>query len=104
MPETQKPTCTCPDLDPPYASSFGHYSGPGEPCPLASPAHGVPMSATRIVPVDNKRPGQRLVCISCGQMIDADKAFADLNGEPFKAYYHHGCLPWQPTVPQEVSR
>lgn len=30
------PVCTCPDLPAGgYAGSFGHYAGPGEPCPLA---------------------------------------------------------------------
>lgn len=47
----------------------------------------------RCVPVDNPRPGQRLQCAACYAMVDADKAWADLNGEAFKAYYHNGCRP-----------
>ena len=50
----------------------------------------------RIVKVDHPRPGQRLVCAACRSMIDADKAFADLDGKAFEAYYHHGCIPWEP--------
>jgi len=35
-PATGSPACTCPDLPMGgYAGSFGHYAGPGEPCPLA---------------------------------------------------------------------
>lgn len=31
--------CECPGpLDPPYASTWGHYDGP-QPCPLAGPRH-----------------------------------------------------------------
>ena len=48
---------------------------------------------TRIVPVDHPRPGQRFKCANCREMIDADKAFADLDGTPFEAYYHSGCRP-----------
>ena len=37
------------------------------------------------------QPGQRLLCASCGKMKEARKMFADLDGEPFKAYYCSEC-------------
>lgn len=46
----------------------------------------------RMVPIYPKpQEGLRVLCILCNQWVTATEALADLDGEPFKAYYHAGC-------------
>ena len=43
-------------------------------------------------------PGFVAVCLTCGRVIPAGTAkIADLDGEPFKAYYHTTCVPIERT-------
>ncbi len=37
--------------------------------------------------------GQRVTCLACGHTLNLNDAFADRDGEPFKAYYHQGHIP-----------
>jgi hypothetical protein len=46
----------------------------------------------KLQPMNDPRPGQQVQCIHCHKMIDADEAICDLDGVPFKAYYHDACL------------
>jgi len=34
-----------------------------------------------------------VICIECGHRVKLDNAYADLHGEPYKAYYCDGCNP-----------
>jgi hypothetical protein len=36
--------------------------------------------------------GQRVRCQCCGAIVRLDVAYADLDGEPFKAYYCPDCV------------
>ncbi len=35
--------------------------------------------------------GQKVTCLSCGHTLKLENAWADLDGEAFKAYYHPAC-------------
>ena len=39
----------------------------------------------------NPRPQQTVQCCHCFKMIKADKAIIDLDGVPYKSYYHEKC-------------
>jgi formate dehydrogenase maturation protein FdhE len=46
----------------------------------------------RLVPVTkNMWNGVKLICVSCLQINDSEYMWADLDGEPFKAYYCNPC-------------
>lgn len=49
----------------------------------------------KITPMNDPRPGQAVICIQCSEYIYADREtiLCDLEGVPFKAYYHKKCLP-----------
>lgn len=49
----------------------------------------------KIVPMNDPRPGQAVICLECQKPIYADREtiLADLEGAPYKAYYHDACLP-----------
>jgi len=44
-------------------------------------------------PIAFNVPGLRLQCCKCRAMHDVAKMVADLEGEPFKAYYCPTCKP-----------
>ena len=48
-----------------------------------------------IQPMSDPRPGQAVICVHCSKPIytDREAVLADLDGVPFKAYYHDACLP-----------
>lgn len=52
-------------------------------------------------PMNDPRPGQRVQCVECGKMIEADRetVYFDADGVPYKGYYHADCVPavqiWQ---------
>ena len=52
----------------------------------------------KIIPMNDPRPGQAVICIECSKPIYADREtiLADLDGIPYKAYYHQACLPAEP--------
>jgi len=39
--------------------------------------------------------GQRVKCYACGETMQLNGAFADINGPPFQAYYHPAHAPRQ---------
>ena len=45
----------------------------------------------RLVKIYPPTPVTMLTCIRCGFRVDSRKGYADLDGEPFKAYYHPRC-------------
>ena len=49
----------------------------------------------KISPMSEPRKGQRVQCVECSKMIECDHeiVYKDLEGVPFKAYYHEACIP-----------
>lgn len=48
----------------------------------------------RLVPVDpNRWYPTSITCIHCGVRRDSSVMVADLDGEPFRAYYCPDCIP-----------
>ena len=48
------------------------------------------------VPANESNPTIKVLCKGCGRWVLAQEAVADLDGEPFKAYY---CAPCTPAIP-----
>ena len=47
----------------------------------------------RIIKLSNPRKGFSVQCCMCLKMIEQKNALVDIDGEPFKSYYHPACLP-----------
>ena len=45
----------------------------------------------KLIPVNNPRPGQTIQRSKCFKMSPADTTMADMDGEPFKAFYCDRC-------------
>lgn len=47
---------------------------------------------SRLVPVNDPRPGQTIQCSQCLKMTPAETTMADLDGPAFAAYWCRACV------------